>query len=352
MEDLLTSRRFKRNTFAAGSRNRIALIDDALDEWHMKKNENEKIKLQSTIRVYKECRRWLKAKVGKDSRNSRKRRAEITKLLAAAIKWMHELDPALGKAFNLYQDNKYKGKKHGKTKSLAGVYQHERKLYLENNKKRAPSATLLDGKFKVKQLGGQNGLPQEFQQLSEAQFRQLDAMYESKLNVLYKRKMSRLRDMLIVSEGKLMTIEDLPYSTECSGHQFQFPFVIDKYGNFYSCDQENQRDGKGDKAQFNHSSFTSGKEVLCAGMVKVDKGVLTLISNNSGHYRPNASHLKNAIQQLEADGVDLSQCRVEYHDFVSNPGYWQIWEFAVERFKPMNPSDPQGGELIGDPQKL
>ena len=35
---------------------------------------------------------------------------------------------------------------------------------------------------------------------------------------------------------------------------------------------------------FHHSSFTSGKKVKCAGMIRVDGGKVTKISNNSGHY--------------------------------------------------------------------
>lgn len=38
--------------------------------------------------------------------------------------------------------------------------------------------------------------------------------------------------------------------------------------------------------QFHHSSFVSGNTVRCAGMIVIENGIVTAISNNSGHYKP------------------------------------------------------------------
>jgi hypothetical protein len=59
---------------------------------------------------------------------------------------------------------------------------------------------------------------------------------------------------------------------------------------------------------FNHSSFTSGKPVLCAGAIEVDPGGnLRSISNESGHYRPTPGDLGNLLAMLHDEyGVDLT----------------------------------------------
>jgi hypothetical protein len=38
--------------------------------------------------------------------------------------------------------------------------------------------------------------------------------------------------------------------------------------------------------QFVHTSFTGGRTIRCSGMMRVDNGKVTVISDESGHYRP------------------------------------------------------------------
>lgn len=70
---------------------------------------------------------------------------------------------------------------------------------------------------------------------------------------------------------------------------------------------------------FNHSSFTAGNDVICAGCIHVgydsragreEPGVLSFIDNNSGHYKPTAENLHNCIIVLRDQGVNIDDVMV------------------------------------------
>lgn len=67
-------------------------------------------------------------------------------------------------------------------------------------------------------------------------------------------------------------------------------FVMDTHHNMYVRECHSSR--------FHHSSFLSGKQVLAAGMIKIIKGKIYAIDDNSGHYRVNAMHLENALHNI------------------------------------------------------
>ena len=54
-----------------------------------------------------------------------------------------------------------------------------------------------------------------------------------------------------------------------------------------------------------HSSLVAGEDVACAGEMKVERGVLTLLSNKSGHYQPDAFNLLQVLQELEDGGIPM-----------------------------------------------
>jgi hypothetical protein len=60
-----------------------------------------------------------------------------------------------------------------------------------------------------------------------------------------------------------------------------------------------------------HSSFLAGGAVAAAGEVRINDGVLSEISNVSGHYKPGPAYLWQACKQLEAQGINLESVQVE-----------------------------------------
>ncbi len=72
-------------------------------------------------------------------------------------------------------------------------------------------------------------------------------------------------------------------------------FVMDNQNNIYL--------GEKEKHEFQHSSFLSGADVSCAGYVKIQKGKIIAISNESGHYKPDDLDLAIAISVLREKNV-------------------------------------------------
>jgi hypothetical protein len=67
---------------------------------------------------------------------------------------------------------------------------------------------------------------------------------------------------------------------------------------------------------FHHSSFVGGAPVAGAGELYFTNGVLTGVSNESGHYMPEFIHLKQVLQEFQSRGVDMSTVRVQVHGYV------------------------------------
>ena len=60
------------------------------------------------------------------------------------------------------------------------------------------------------------------------------------------------------------------------------------------------------KGEFQHSSFLSGGSVGSAGAVMVNQGRIVKLAPMSGHYRPNIEQFVALLDQLTAQGVDLT----------------------------------------------
>jgi hypothetical protein len=82
-------------------------------------------------------------------------------------------------------------------------------------------------------------------------------------------------------------------------------FVVDDAGNIYA--SMSHKPGK-----FHHSSFLAGGNVLTAGELVVEKGVLKLISNKSGHYRPPADSIKTLLGVLNEAGLNIAQITTDF----------------------------------------
>lgn len=60
------------------------------------------------------------------------------------------------------------------------------------------------------------------------------------------------------------------------------------------------------KGEFQHSSFLSGGSVGSAGAVMVNQGSIIKLAPMSGHYQPNIEQFISFLDQLDSQGVDLS----------------------------------------------
>jgi hypothetical protein len=82
-------------------------------------------------------------------------------------------------------------------------------------------------------------------------------------------------------------------------------FVMDEHGNFYASKKQIV-------GGFHHSSLLAGQPVAAAGELQVDKGVIKVISDKSGHYTPGRQFSQQAIDSLQRSGVDTSAVQTDY----------------------------------------
>lgn len=79
-------------------------------------------------------------------------------------------------------------------------------------------------------------------------------------------------------------------------------YAMDARGRLYvgyiKKNEQNRKD-------FYHSSLTGGQTVFSAGTMKIVQGKIKEITNDSGHYTPDAKHLANALYLLQLRGVPL-----------------------------------------------
>ena len=82
-------------------------------------------------------------------------------------------------------------------------------------------------------------------------------------------------------------------------------YVVGRDGSIYAAGSAKT------KSRLHHSSFLSGKRVLCAGTMEVHKGRLKVITIESGHYKPGVKDLLKFLNLLQNQhAMDLSKIRV------------------------------------------
>jgi hypothetical protein len=107
----------------------------------------------------------------------------------------------------------------------------------------------------------------------------------------------------------------------------RYPYAMDVYGNFFTKAEGSTR---ANVDNFNHSSFNAGKAVTCAGMTKIQNGLLLWIDNNSGHYKPGKQHLHNLVCVLAQEGVDLTRAAVGLYDYTG--GAQKVYLYKASNF--------------------
>ena len=102
--------------------------------------------------------------------------------------------------------------------------------------------------------------------------------------------------------GRLFTSNGQPLDTAKMVTHFSGPgfgiYVMSNTGRLYV-----QSHSVG---HYHHSSLLAGSPVACAGELKVTNGIMSWLSNKSGHYTPGRGHLLQVLGMLQTKGSDLS----------------------------------------------
>lgn len=81
-----------------------------------------------------------------------------------------------------------------------------------------------------------------------------------------------------------------------------------------------------------HTSLSRGKPILGAGSIKVNNGQISYISNESGHYRPEAHILQKVLSLLEKKHkVNISNISVNYY-YNGNVIDEKLYDFINKKF--------------------
>ncbi|CAN5707210.1 hypothetical protein BH23GEM11_BH23GEM11_06040 [soil metagenome] len=298
----------------------LAVIDSALESYEKAALAGNAAALPSALeRVVVACQWWLKLKQGKigvktETTNTDTRAQAIAELKLGAMQELGQLSGARaafaqGKtnainqgtvAMKVVKGSLTKASEAAGTTSLSHGYGHERNSYVDSRKVQAISASAIYADPRFDHNISYKDYKKAYQTLARegAQGDQF---------VAYLPKADRLSYMLVCQNG-VFSYPDGAYAKSSIGSGQAEPYAIDRYGNFFSTQLgTNSTKGK----MFNHSCFTAGTPVLCAGMCEFSaNGLLRHIDNESGHYKPDRKAIFNAVNLMINQGVNGADLRV------------------------------------------
>jgi hypothetical protein len=82
-------------------------------------------------------------------------------------------------------------------------------------------------------------------------------------------------------------------------------YVMDAAGNLYLTFDHTP-------GYIHHSSMLAGAPVSCGGVMRVELGMVKLVSNYSGHYKPAPKCVKHVLTRLREMGIDTKLVKAEY----------------------------------------
>lgn len=207
----------------------------------------------------------------------------------------------------------------GKTQAISGSGVHATHTYVTKLADKNETAKISTNGNSTKEI---NKLRQQavkvarkdVHNLSMNDFKILDEIGKANLvsgNVDYLKKAERYKYMAIPDgAGSLRNYNDALITT----HAYKVTaYAMDRYGNLM---QKNADPIGANSMFFNHSSFNAGHDVICAGTLTIANGILQMIDNNSGHYRPTRQNLHNCLDVLSHEGVDLTHAIVNLYVWV------------------------------------
>ena len=109
----------------------------------------------------------------------------------------------------------------------------------------------------------------------------------------------------VTIKGGLISFQGQPLTTTSKCRQSVL-YAVDATGDLYISDPNRTVIYE----DYHHSVLLAGHPALCAGTLRVTRGKIWTISNESGHYKPTTQHLLNFLLILERQGVDLSTVEI------------------------------------------
>ena len=323
---------FEQETSPGKVRKALAAIDYLLVRWSMiKDGPSSDTRLEILRKLSRACVAYLAVKEAKKTKKEQSLFGRPSPRLLNRIDKVKQLAQQvfLRLAFERYSYQKGRTKKgqglpsklEGSLADLKGSYAHERANFQAIKQDQGlhgtatpinpQGASFVHQRFDPNAPGAAEAaaaappaiaalLAKGFNSLTLAEFNTLSAHFAAGGPTLgadqlvhFARKDERLREQMLVPEGGLL------YNTRGELAELKWgAYAIDRYGNLF-VEKANRSWQEGQRtAQFNHSTLCAGRAVICAGTIKVSKGLITYISNESGHYKPTTQQLINAIYTL------------------------------------------------------
>lgn len=277
------------------SRDRLVEVDIALDAWW---RGSEADKHFHTFYLMESCSRWAsKHRTNSGaSRTGAQRMIAVENLVNQCRSWIaRHMSSA------------------GQLKSLDKKYAAERDHY-KNAKTQGLKINPIGGSF-IHSDGYEAILHKKMADMTADDYEGVAAQFGVDLRsgrTKYMNSVDRGEYILTIRSGEFCTKNGEPLNAK-------MVYSMSKYGAIYAKDSfaaETMYKSQNSETEFfNHSSFMSGKDIICAGTIekvtsnygKPDLIGLTAITTLSGHYKPNADNLANCLVALKASGLNLNQ---------------------------------------------
>jgi len=334
-------------------------VVEALAHYHAVRGKSANDEMKALCAIVSSCRKWLRVKQPKvaglaaagPETTVLKRHRAVNSLMDESLNTLRGM-LAVGGGFAdaiVAYENRKDGGQRAVRGPLAAGYVNERMAFLRFNKKKAISGTQVaelletnktrtgltlsakanatfDRAYRQPAIthddrAEQNHGPKFFTTLTLKDWEKIDEIAKEvqghQIEVRYLSKFQRLNCMLESDgNGGLQYCSGLAATTQ---HMNGDPFAMDHWGNAFCMPDDN-----GIYGMFNHSSFTSGDEVVCAGNMKIgNDGKIIRLDNVSGHYAPNLERLRAFVEILVN----------EYHVNFANT---EIWAMTKQGGHPVN----------------
>ena len=349
VNELMALSDFKKATNATiGGRKSLGDVDSALENWHKHYRYNLHLIHKGLVELGAHCTAYLQTKRAKLAGEKRpsgllKKRIKAVEILAHQnyVRLAYHHHETMKQLENKRPGHQQTALGQATRAGMQAGYQHERTQFEQMGKATNPlGASFVESEqhaarnpANLQAAGVQlpaniSALVQKpFGNLSFEEFRILNAFFgvhqvsgAHKQLVSFARKDERLRELMLIP------INGVLFNTKGEKPSGFFIYALDKHGNLMA---ESSGADYG-QSNLNHSTLCAGREVICAGEIGLQNGHVTVISNQSGHYKPNAARLGQAIQILNEEyHLNLGQHLTEIGEMEAQARYDSLAQFRA-----------------------